>query len=140
MRKIIRRGGIVTTGMVAALALATGSAFAHECINASRSVQGDHMAGTRSQAWYEVVVADEVAWEVSQGYYSAQQGECMYEYWLANGGPATFTVHVKGANGQDGTVAGRNPNAHLMYDGQGIDLIDFGLYLEAAAACGVDFS
>ena len=141
MRKTIRRGGIVTTGMVAALALATGTAFAHECINASRGAQGNHMAGTRSQAWYEVVIADEVAWEVEMGFYSAEEGECMYEYWLDNGGPESFTVHVKGANGQDGVVAGRNPNTHLLHDGRGIDLVDdlFPLYLEAAEACGVEF-
>jgi hypothetical protein len=56
--------------------------------------------------------------------------------------PLTFTIHVKGAVGQDGVLADNNPNSWLMANGRGVDhFFDvYGAAIGASfAACGVPF-
>ena len=117
MRPIIRWGA----GAALAGALVVGSgagAFAHECFNASRSAQGNTSAG---------------------GFITQKQADCILEEYAATGAPSSFTVHVKGANGNDGTLASKNPNQYLKTNHKGVDTIFaawgdeiFGSY----AACG----
>ena len=134
MRHTLRRGGIVTTAVAGFMALSMTAALAHECINASRSATGDQKAGTNSQAWSQVVIEDDFHAELP----TAEWADCAYAYWLDEDGPVSFTIHVKGANGQDGVVAGRNPNEEHATDGRGIDHLDEGLFAlfgEAIGAC-----
>lgn len=135
------RAATVVAGVAAVTLLGAGSAWAHECYNASRSDRGDAAAGTYSQAWFQLVIADAVAEDVANGLYTAEQGECIYAAWLDGGGPASVTLHVKGANGQGGVLAERNPNDGLMADGVGVDhLFDaYGdLLVSSFLGCGVN--
>jgi hypothetical protein len=140
-RKTLRRGavgGALTTAIIVASA---GGALAHECFNASRSAQGNTSAGTHSQAWFQVDVAATIADEVDQGLYDEETGACILDAWSAGGGPATFTVHVKGANGSDGVIAAKNPHESKGSDGRGIDhFFDvYGeLFVNSYAGCGAN--
>jgi hypothetical protein len=115
------RAATVVAGVAAFTLLGAGAAWAHECFNASRSDRGDAAAGTHSQAWFRLVVADAVAEDVANGLYTAEQGQCIYAAWTNGGGPASLTFHAKGANGQDGVLAEHNPHAGLKANGRGID-------------------
>ena len=117
-RKTARRAlvaGAAALGMV----LVPSAAFAHDCIQVSRSDQGSTQAGTRSQAWVSFSVADAVASEE----HDAATTACILDGWAEAGGPAVISLHVKGANGSDGVVAGKNPNTQVLSDGRGIDLL-----------------
>ena len=139
-RRLSRRSG-------AALALSalivTGSgagAFAHDCYNASRSAKGDAQAGTHSQAWVQVNVADLIADDVANGVYSAEDGECILAAYTEAGGRLSASIHVKGANGQDGVIGLNNPHTEKASDGRGIDHFfesQFGIIIGAFEGCGV---
>lgn len=126
----------------AALILAAGPAMAHECYIASRSWQGNLMAGTNSQAWYMVDLNQEFAAEVESGQLTGDQASCLITELTANGVPLQFTLHVKGVTGQDGVLASSNPNTWLMSNGTGVDHF-FDVYGQAIgtsfATCGVPF-
>lgn len=136
MRSFMRAGAVVvSTG--ALLLAGSGAALAHECFNASRSDQGDAMAGTRSHAWFTLVVRDVIAEEVGSGMYDEATGQCILEHYYAGGGPESFVIHVAGPH----TLAENAPTSNLT-DGRGIDhLFDaYGeLIVGSYAACGVDF-
>jgi len=125
-----------------ALILAAGPAMAHECYIASRSWQGNLMSGTRSQAWFMVDLNQEFAAEVTAGLLTPDQASCLITQLGANGVPLQFTIHVKGANGSDGVLAGNNPNTWLMSNGKGVDhffdVYGAGIGL-SFATCGVPF-
>ena len=98
-------------GLAAAIVLGTGAtAFAHECINSSRSDKGNEKAGSNSQAWFTIHVEDALAGDVEDGLITGDQAECILEEYGATGSLMSFTIHVKGATGQNGTIA-------LMADG-----------------------
>ncbi|GAA6524652.1 hypothetical protein [Intrasporangium sp. DVR] len=125
------------------LVLGTGAgAWAHECINSSRSDRGSEMAGSRSQAWFTIHVDEAIQGDVADGFLTPEQGACILQAYAATGSPMSFTIHVKGANGNDGTLAANNPNDGLMANGRGVDSF-FALYGEAIfgafAGCGVEF-
>lgn len=127
--------------LTAALGLATATtAAAHECYNASRSDQGNLKAGTQSNTWFTLVVADIIAEEVAGGLYDEATGECVLAAYEAEGGLASFTIKVVG--GKDGLIAGGVTNHEILADGTGIDHI-FAAYGEtiigAYASCGVEF-
>ena len=127
--------------LTAALGLATATtAAAHECYNASRSEQGNLKAGTQSNTWFTLVVADIIAEEVEGGLYDAETGECIIAAYTASGAPASFTIKVVG--GKDGVVAGGVKNQEILSNGSGIDHI-FAAYGEiiigAYSGCGVEF-
>lgn len=129
--------------LAAALALGTGAAaYAHECYNPSRSDQGDAKAGANSQAWFTLVVSDAIQGDANNGLISQEQADCIKDAYSATGAPASFTLMVKGAVGQDGVIAAHNPNLGLATDGKGIDHA-FAAYGEqifgSYAACGVTF-
>jgi hypothetical protein len=140
--QLIRRVG-AGLGLAAAIVLGTGAtAFAHECINSSRSDKGNEKAGANSQAWFTIHVEEALAGDVADGLITGDQAACILEEYSATGSPMSFTIHVKGAVGQDGTIGSHNPNEELMSDGRGIDhFIDlygaaiFGSY----AACDAEF-
>ena len=141
--------GRTTRRLAAGAALAGGlvlgsgaAAVAHECYNASRSDKGNEMAGSKSQAWFTLVVSDAIQGDADAGLITQDQADCIIEAYAESGAPASFTIHVKGATGQDGVLAAHNPNSGLMANGQGIDHaflaygdVIFGSY----AACGVEF-
>ncbi|GAA4406523.1 hypothetical protein GCM10023168_21520 [Fodinibacter luteus] len=127
--------------VAAALGLATATtAAAHECYNASRSEQGNLKAGTQSNTWFTLVVADIIAEEVEEGLYDAETGECILDAYEGAGGQASFTVKVVG--GKDGLIAGGVTNQEILSNGKGIDHI-FPAYGEAIfgayGGCGVEF-
>ncbi len=140
MRRWRARAAVLVAGASAFTLLGAGSAWAHECYNTSRSEQGN-TAAANSQAWFQLVIADAIAEDVANGLYTAEQGQCIYAAWTDGGGPASFTIHVKGVNGQGGVLAERNPNKGLMADGQGIDHV-FDAYGDLLVAsflgCGVN--
>jgi len=122
-------------GLAAALTLGSGmAAYAHECYNANRSEKGNAGA-SKSQAWFTVYFE-----ELTMGLDPAD-AECVTDAYASTGAPMSFTIHVKGANGQDGVVAGNNPNEGKSSDGKGIDEI-FAAHgadlFFAFDSCGVD--
>ena len=138
-RSLINVGAGVA--LAAVLALGSGAAaYAHECFNPNRSDQGDAQAGAHSKAWYTLVVADVIQEELEEGILTAQQAECVLAEYASTGAPSSFTVHVKGATGQDGTIGANNPNVGHAGDGKGIDTI-FAAYGEqiggSYGTCGV---
>lgn len=143
--KFIKAAG-AGSALGAAIVLATGvAASAHECYVPNRSEQGNAKAGANSKAWYTLVVQDAINGGVGapeEGGITQEQADCVYSAYLAGGGPATFTVHVKGATGQGGTIGANNPNIEKASDGKGVDRI-FAAYgsviIGAYGACGVDF-
>lgn len=127
--------------LAAALGLFTAStAAAHECYNASRSAQGNLKAGTQSSTWFTLVISEAIAEEVEGGMYDKEVGECVLDAYKKAGGPASFTIKVKG--GKDGLIAGGVTNQAILSDGKGIDHL-FAAYGEtimgAYAGCGVEF-
>ncbi|WP_232499267.1 hypothetical protein [Agromyces humatus] len=129
--------------LAAALALGTGAAaYAHECYNANRSEQGNASAGSNSKAWFTLVVADAIQGDADAGFITQEQADCITAEYATTGAPASFTIKVKGAVGQDGTIGLHNPNLSHATDGQGIDHA-FAAYGEqifgSYAACGVEF-
>ncbi len=141
MMTTIRRGATVVAGSLAVL-LTGSAAMAHECYNASRQgTQGDIAAGTHSQAWFYVTIEDIVGFDIADGLYTEEDAPCVLAGWRARGGAESFTIHVKGANGQDGVVA-RNAPSERTSDGRGIDHLshagDFDLYAAVLAECGLE--
>ena len=141
--------GRTTRRLAAGAALAGGlvmgsgaAALAHECFNASRSDQGNAMAGSRSQAWFTLRIADAIAGDVEAGAYSAADGACILAAYTETGAPLSFTVHVKGVTGQDGVIGLHNKNEDLYVNGKGIDHF-FDAYgwaiFGAFDQCGVTF-
>jgi hypothetical protein len=130
-----------SVAVAAALCLATATtAAAHECFNASRSDQGNLMAGTQSNAWFTLVVADIIAEEVDAGLYDEATGECILGAYTDAGGPESFTIKVIG--GKDGLLAGGVTSQEVLSNGKGIDHV-FAAYGEiivgAYVECGVPF-
>lgn len=134
---------VAGAALAGSLVIGSGAgAWAHECYNASRSDRGNAMAGSHSQAWFTLVVNDAIQGDADQGRITQAQADCIKAAYAEAGGPASFTLMVKGAVGQDGVIAEHNPNKGLMTDGKGIDHA-FDAYGEAIfgsyAACGVAF-
>ena len=137
-RSLINIGAGVA--LAAVLALGSGAAaYAHECFIPNRSEQGNAKAGANSQAWYTLVVADAIQGDVGPEGITQAQADCILREYTATGAPSSFTVHVKGATGQDGTLAAHNPNLAKGGDGKGVDYI-FAAYGEqiggSYALCG----
>ena len=111
--------------LAAAIALGSGAAaYAHECFNPNRSDQGDAKAGANSQAWFTLVVVDAIQSEVGvPDGLTQEEADCVKAAYALTGAPSSFTVLVKGAVGQGGVIAGRNPNLAHSADGKGIDHI-----------------
>ncbi len=116
--------------------LGTGAAaYAHECYNANRSEKGNAGA-SNSQTWLTVHVE-----ELTFGMDPAD-AECVLDTYAATGAPMSFTIKIKGANGNGGTIAANNPNRDVKAsDGKGIDEIFAAYGAEIAgsfAACNVE--
>ena len=141
MKTTIRRAGTVLAGAMTVLLIGS-AAMAHECINSSRQgKQGDVAAGTHSQAWFYLTIEDIVGFDIADGLYDEEDGACVLAAWREADGPESFTIHVKGANGQDGVVAGNAPEKTTS-DGRGIDHLSdsgvFDLYVEVLIGCGIE--
>lgn len=110
-------------GATAALLVGGSSgAFAHECFVASRSAQGDAMAGAHSQAWDTYSL--EFIVENFLGQTDPTVVSCVLDEAAAAGVPSSFTFGGKQAQGQGGVIAENNPNmtaSGLASDGHGID-------------------
>ena len=97
--------------------LGTGAAaYAHECYNANRSDKGNAGA-SNSQTWLTVY------FEELTGGLSAEDAECVIDAYAATGAPMSFTIKIKGANGNGGVIAANNPHDEKAGDGKGIDEI-----------------
>ena len=123
------RKTLITIGALAAsLVMGAGVASAHECYITSRSARGDLSAGLNSKAWTILTVAD-LAGFAPPGTDSA----CFEAYWLANGGPASFTVRADKTIGEGSS----NPN---LANGKGLEHAEDvygGLFFNAVVACQV---
>jgi hypothetical protein len=110
-----------TVGAGALLVAGAGGAFAHECFVASRSAQGNAMAGTHSAAW-ETVSLDTI---LTQFIGLPQDlADCVEAKAPDAGLPSSFVFGGKQAAGQGGVIAENNPNMDakgLASDGTGID-------------------
>lgn len=130
-----------TIAMTAAIGLATATtAAAHECYNASRSAQGDLKAGTQSNAWFTLVVADAIAGDVESALLTPEQGECVTAAYAATGAPSSFTIKVIG--GKDGLLPGGVTNPEILSNGHGIDhaFVAYGdAIFGSYAGCGAGF-
>lgn len=125
-----------------ALLLIGSAAMAHECYNASRmGKNGDVQAGTKSQTWFHLTIEDIIGFDIADGFYDEEDAPCVLAEWNELGGPSGFSIKVKGANGQDGVVAGNAPESATS-DGRGIDHLSdsgvFGLYEQALVNCGIE--
>ncbi|MCD2443497.1 hypothetical protein LQ757_14545 [Agromyces sp. SYSU K20354] len=121
--------------LAAAAVLGTGAAaYAHECYNANRSEKGNAGA-SNSESWLTVHFA-----ELTAGLPEAD-AECVNDAYAATGAPTSFTIKIKGANGQGGTLGANNPNVETKAaDGKGIDQIFAAHGADIAGsfeACGV---
>ncbi|MEI5584381.1 MULTISPECIES: hypothetical protein [unclassified Agromyces] len=121
--------------LAAAAALGTGAAaYAHECFNPNRSEQGNAGA-SNSQAWLTV------HFEELTGGLAPEDAECVLDAYAQTGAPSSFTIMVKGAVGQGGTIAANNPHGDKAGDGSGIDEI-FAAHgadiMGSFGACGVE--
>lgn len=121
--------------LAAAAVLGTGAAaYAHECFNPNRSEKGNAGA-SNSQAWLTVYFE-----ELTMGL-SEADATCVIDAYAETGAPMSYTILVKGAVGQDGTIASNNPHSEKAADGSGIDEIfaaHGGDIMGSFAACGVD--
>jgi hypothetical protein len=121
--------------LAAAAALGTGAAaYAHECFNPNRSDAGNAGA-SHSDVWLTVYFE-----ELTMGL-SEEDAECVQDAYAATGAPTSFTIMVKGANGNGGTIAANNPHADKAADGSGIDQVFAAHGADIAgsfAACGVE--
>ncbi|MFE6256210.1 hypothetical protein [Agromyces sp. NPDC057865] len=52
---------------------------------------------------------------------SEEDATCFLDAYAETGAPSSFTIHVKGATGQGGTIASNNPHPEKAGDGKGID-------------------
>jgi hypothetical protein len=103
--------------LAAAGVLATGAAaYAHECFNPNRSDQGN--AGADHAEGWLTVHFEELTFGLSE-----EDAECVIDAYTATGAPLSFTIKIKGANGNGGTIASNNPNDEKAGDGKGIDEI-----------------
>lgn len=117
----IARAAVLASALVAVTA---GAAFAHECYNASRSVQGSS-AATHSANWWTASVAglfEEIHLFGIPGVetpLTPAQAEVAFEAALEMGVPETVTIfvgrHTIGANGAAFSEKGK------ATDGKGID-------------------
>lgn len=121
----LRRHALRGLGTAAALTAMTmlggGSAWAHECFNASRSAQGDAAVGAHSAAWDVVTLNTILTVFLGQ---SQDVATCVEALAPAAGIPDTFVFGGKQAKGQDWVIAENNPNFAAMglaSDGHGID-------------------
>jgi hypothetical protein len=105
----MRRFLVSFVGAAAALLLFAGTASAHECYISDRSARGDLQAGLNSKVWGLITVQD-IAGFAPPG----TDQTCFVDYWLANGGPASFTVRTDKTIGVDS----QNPN---LADGKGLE-------------------
>jgi hypothetical protein len=112
----------VGVALAAAGVLASGAAaYAHECFNPNRSDKGNAGA-SNSQAWLTVHIE-----ELTEGM-PEEDATCFLDAYAATGAPSSFTIHVKGVNGQGGTIGANNPNRDVKAsDGKGIDEV-FAVY------------
>jgi hypothetical protein len=103
--------------LAAAAVLGTGAAaYAHECFNPNRSEQGNAGA-SNSQAWLTVY------FEELTSHLDEEDASCVLGAYAETGAPMSFTILVKGANGQGGTIASNNPHSEKASDGKGIDQV-----------------
>lgn len=121
-RRTLGRTVAVLGATTAMMIGGSAGAFAHECYVASRSAQGDAMAGSHSQAWetysLEFIVTNFL------GQSDPNVVACVLDEAAAAGVPSTFTFGGKQAQGQEGVIAENNPNmtaSGLAADGHGID-------------------
>ncbi|MGR0221859.1 hypothetical protein [Agromyces sp. ZXT2-6] len=121
--------------LAAAAVLGTGAAaYAHECFNPNRSDKGNAGA-SHSDVWLTVYVE-----ELTMGL-SEEDAECVLDAYATTGAPTSFTIMVKGANGNGGTIASNNPHPEKAGDGSGIDQIfaaHGGDIMGSFEACGAD--
>ncbi|MEV6876819.1 hypothetical protein [Amycolatopsis sp. NPDC051128] len=113
---------------MASLVMFAGVASSHECYISSRSTRGDLQAGLNSKVWSVLTVSD-LAGFAPPGTDAA----CFEAYWLANGGPASFTVR------SDKTIGEGSSNPNLS-DGKGLEHAEDvygGLFFNAVVACQV---
>lgn len=125
----------VGVALAGAAVLGTGAAaYAHECFNPNRSEKGNAGA-SNSQAWLTVYFE-----ELTMGL-PPEDAECVLDEYAATGAPMSFTIMVKGANGQGGTIASNNPHPEKAADGSGIDQV-FAAHgadiMASFGACGVE--
>jgi hypothetical protein len=119
-RHVLR--GLGTVAAVTALTItAGGTAFAHECFNASRSAQGNASVGAHSAAWQLVTLKTVVTEFLGQ---TEAVADCVVAAAPAAGVPTSFVFGGKQAQGSGGVIAENNPNFSakgLASDGKGID-------------------
>ncbi len=121
MQHVIRKSA-VALGMSAVMIGATaGTAFAHECLVANRSDQGNASVAAHSNAWQEVSLDTILTQFIGV---SADVAACVEANAATYGIPSTFVFGNKQAVGQDGVIAENNPNmtaGNLADNGKGID-------------------
>ncbi|HET7174018.1 MAG TPA: hypothetical protein VFI30_07065 [Nocardioidaceae bacterium] len=120
VRRTVLRGASAALASGALILTAGAGAWAHECFNASRSDQGNAMAGTHSAAWETVSLETVVTVFLGQG---SGVWACVQPQAEAAGIPSSFVFGAKQAVGQGGVIAENNPNmsAGLGSNGKGID-------------------
>lgn len=120
VRRTVLRGAGAALASGALIVTAGAGAWAHECFNASRSDQGNAMAGTRSAAWETVSLETIVTVFLGQ---SSDVWTCVQPLAEEAGIPSSFVFGTKQAVGQGGVIAENNPNMStgLGSNGKGID-------------------
>jgi len=125
---------------------ATGSAFAHDCIRVSSSLQGLQQSAANSGNWALFDLSSGASLQQSLATLGQQvtldQANCASNAYQAAGGnlPLYFALGF-GVAGPNGVLAHNNPNDSVLGNLKGIDHLDdspIGAALfGAAGACGI---
>jgi hypothetical protein len=119
--RLIRRIPLVAIGSGVIVALTAGPAAAHECFVANRSAPGNASVAAHSKAW-EAVSLERVLTEFIG--VPPDVADCVITKAPTFAIPTSFVLGAKQAVGQDGVIAGHNPNMEgkgLATNGKGID-------------------
>ncbi len=132
-RLVNRRRLLAPLAAVGLVLIFSGSVFAHDCYNASTSVQGNLSKAAHSPNWYMALDVEQLITTGNSGFFtdmpvldSCQQQAFLASY-EATGLPLTYVTaaqHI--ATGQGGVIAGNNPQMGngLGSNGTGIDHFD----------------
>jgi hypothetical protein len=113
-----RRFFTMAAAVAATVVLTAAPALSHECYIASRSWQGNLMAGTNSQAWFQVDLNQEFNNDPTL---SDADRQCQITQLTAHGVPLVFTITSRAPLDRTGSWRTTNPNSWLITNGKGVD-------------------
>ncbi len=137
------RLALLCVALVASLTL-VGSAFAHDCVRVSASLQG-LKSSTKSGNWLlldfsSAAGTQETFATVMEQTVTPAQAACFTTEYAKANQPLFFAIGI-GVAGPNGVLAHLNKNTKVLSDGKGIDHLEvsgiFPAFVGASIACGI---